>query len=96
MSEQKTDTIYIPINEELKEPLIVICPHCDELILLEKLNCCIYRHGVIISNKQQINPHASKEICDNFVKNNEIYGCGKPFRVIKINGKFNTEKCDYI
>ena len=25
----------------------------------------------------QIDPHASKEECDNLVKNNEIYGCGR-------------------
>ena len=30
---------------------------------------------------EQIDPHACKEICDNLVKNNEIYGCGKPFKL---------------
>jgi len=25
----------------------VICPHCNEPILIEKLNCCIFRHGIM-------------------------------------------------
>jgi hypothetical protein len=34
-------------------------------------------------NGQQINPHETKEVCDYFVDNNMIYGCGKPFQIIE-------------
>ena len=50
----------------------------------------------------QIDPHASKEICDNLVKNNEIYGCGKPFKLFYNRNptnnvvSFYAEICDYI
>ena len=89
---------YMPINEELKEPLVVECPHCNEPILLDKLNCCIFRHGTIIESGVQINPHSSKEICDNHANNKDIYGCGKPFKIIKIKNtdEFKAEKCEYI
>jgi len=58
-------------------------PHCDEHILIEKINCAIFRHAVIKTNGNQLNPHSNKTICDNLILNNAIYGCGKPFKVIK-------------
>ena len=89
-------TIIVPINEELNEPLVVFCPHCEEIVLLEKLNCCIFRHGVFKDSEKQMNPHASKEECDKYIKEQKIYGCGKPFKVIKIGDEFKTQVCDYI
>ena len=80
--------------------IILICPHCNESILIERLNCCIFRHGVLKTNGKQINPHASKELCDFYIEKQLIYGCGKPFRIIlnEINGyvEYNAIKCDYI
>ena len=26
---------------------IIICPNCNEFIIIEKLNCGIFRHGII-------------------------------------------------
>lgn len=52
---------------------IIICPHCNDSIIISKLNCGIFRHGVLIKTGKQINNHASKKICDNYVKNNKIY-----------------------
>lgn len=71
--------------------MIVKCPHCNEEILIEELNCCIFRHGVL-KNGTQIDPHASKELCEYYVMNNLIYGCGKPF-IMKDN---TALKCEYI
>lgn len=83
--------------------LIVKCPHCDDFILIEKLNCCIFRHGILKCNGKQIDPHASKKQCDLLIKNNEIYGCGKPFRIIVSKKEeilkeeiYKAEICDYI
>lgn len=75
------------------------CPHCNELIEVEKsdLNCCIFRHGIyeINNTQQQISPHASKEECENLIRTGLIEGCGKPFKFIQ--GEINyVEKCDYI
>ena len=47
-------------------------------------------------NGKQINPHADKELCDYYVRENKIYGCGKPFRIILVDNNFQTEICDYI
>ena len=63
------------------EPILE-CPHCKECIIIEKINCAIFRHGVLKSNGQQIDPHSAKELCEYYVKNNLIYGCGNPFKII--------------
>ncbi|ADO67110.1 hypothetical protein crov077 [Cafeteria roenbergensis virus] len=76
------------------------CPHCEELIIVshKQLNCCIFRHGVYKHNLKQINPHTTKNICEMLVKNNKIFGCGKPFKFIKATDTTpnKIEICDYI
>ena len=79
-----------------KKELIIECPHCNEHIIIEQLNCCIFRHGVFIKDGNQINPHEKKELCDLYVKENLIYGCGKPFIIVNKENKLVAEKCDYI
>jgi hypothetical protein len=66
------------------------CPHCQQKIWIEEINCGIFRCGVL-KNGKQIPPHASKEECNNYIKKG-IYGCGKPFQIIN-NTIFI---CDYI
>jgi hypothetical protein len=76
---------------------IIKCPHCNDYIFIEELNCKIFRHGVLINNGKQIDPHSSKVECDFFISNKLIYGCGKPFRIIVNNvGEFKVEICEYI
>ena len=29
-----------------REMPILLCPHCQEYIIIEKINCGIFRHGV--------------------------------------------------
>ncbi len=83
-----------------EQNFVVECPHCKEPVLIEQVNCAIFRHGVQKDNFQQIGPHASKEECVNFINNNLIYGCGKPFKLEKnYDNKENNYVaviCDYI
>lgn len=76
--------------------IIVICPHCLVPILIEQLNCCIFRHGTFIKTGQQIPPHSSKIDCDKYINHNLIYGCGNPFKIIKKNTEYYAVVCDYI
>ena len=73
--------------------LIINCPHCFQPIIIEELNCRIFRHGALKSNNEQINPHATEQECIYYKTNDLIYGCGKPF---KINNDLQVEICDYI
>jgi DNA-directed RNA polymerase subunit RPC12/RpoP len=82
------------------EYIVIKCPHCNDeiIIFLNELNCKIFRHGIYKSNYQQIDPHSSKEICDNLKSKDLIIGCGKPFQIVFNE---NIEKheviiCDYI
>jgi len=77
------------------EPIIT-CPNCKEFIIVEKLNCGIFRHGIIKEDGKQMDPHLGKELCDFFIDNNLIYGCGKPFQILNENGVWKIQICDYI
>lgn len=74
----------------------VLCPHCKEYVIIEQINCSIFRHGVFKNNLQQINPHLDEFNCNILITNNKIYGCGKPFKIILENNKFIAIECDYI
>ena len=78
--------------------VIVECPHCNALIyvVLKELNCQIFRHGIFKSDYKQIDPHLSKEKCEELVKSNAIYGCSKPFKIIIENRTYKAISCDYI
>ena len=79
---------------------IFTCPSCNEMIQVSKndTNCLIFRHGVLKTDFTQINPHLSKTECDKMFYQNLIYGCGKPFKLIKNleNTIDKVEVCDYI
>lgn len=77
--------------------MFISCPHCDTTIEIIALNCRIFRCGILKSTGNQIDPHLAKEQCDILFKNNEIYGCGKPFKVeIKEHGSVVCYYCGYI
>ena len=83
-------------ENNINKQLIFNCPHCNEYIIIEKLNCCIFRHGIFQKNGHQIDPHSSKNLCDLYRKKNLIYGCGKPFKIILKEKKYIAEIRDYI
>lgn len=82
--------------------IIVMCPNCCNYIQILKkdFNCKIFRHGIFIDSNKQIDPHLPKNECDELIKNNKIYGCGKPFKLKEVveEGTVNycAIKCDYI
>ena len=76
------------------------CPHCNGVVLVAKteVNCQIFRHGIIKSNDQQVNPHASKGECEMILSENLVYGCCNPFKLILDSDRIPifAEKCDWI
>jgi len=72
--------------------LIIVCPKCNDPIIIEQLNCSVFRHATYKHNYEQIPPHSSKSLIDDLLKNNSIFGCGTPFKIID-NKPFI---CDYI
>jgi len=81
-------------NQE--KEFIVVCPHCKEFIIIQEINCGIFRHGTL-HDGNQIEPHAPKEQCDAYVIQKVIYGCGRPFKIVKKDDQtFEAVACDYI
>ena len=74
------------------------CPHCNGNIVvnIKDINCAIFRHAVFKHSMQPIPPHETKIKCEQLVESNRVYGCAKPFKVIKENEKYITIICDYI
>jgi len=85
-----------PNRQDIINDILIECPHCKQYILIEKLNCRIFRHGTMKTNGHQIDPHASKELCDFYIEKNMINGCGKPFQIVNSNNEFIAIICDYI
>lgn len=82
--------IYI----ESQELYYFNCPHCNSLCQVHKsdIRCTIFRHAVNKHDCSFVNPHASKEECDEWVEKGLVYGCGKPFI---FDGK-SVKICGYI
>ena len=75
--------------------IVVTCPHCEQPVIITKINCGIFRHGVYKKTGKQIKPHLKQCECERLIKNQLINGCGKPFRVVKKDDHYNSEICDY-
>jgi hypothetical protein len=91
------EPVVLTDNIDIIKDLIILCPHCTEPILIEKLNCCIFRHGILIASGRQIDPHATKELCDFYIEKKKIFGCGKPFKIVKnIDNELVAVVCEYI
>jgi len=76
--------------------IIVTCPHCKGYVEIIQINCAIFRHAIFILSGKQIDPHTTKDLCEQYIKDNLIYGCGKPFRIVIKDNILITEICDYI
>jgi hypothetical protein len=70
------------------------CPHCELLIQVpkEEIRCTIFRHANFKKDMAFVPPHASKDECESWIKNDIVYGCAKPFR---FTGR-TLEICGYI
>jgi len=75
--------------------LVLKCPHCNDLVFiyLSELNCRIFRHGVFKNTNVGIPPHSTKAECEQYIKNDQIVGCAKPFY---LDASLNPVVCDYI
>jgi hypothetical protein len=72
--------------------VVVQCPHCEDWIFIEQINCNVFRHGVFIISGQPIPPHSPKSDCDMWKETGAIYGCGKPFTLVSNSV---AEACEY-
>jgi hypothetical protein len=78
--------------------LIVVCPHCSEPVMIHQneIHCAIFRHAVFKDTYQQIPPHSSQDHCEKWFQQGRVFGCAKPFRLVKQGDTYVAEICDYI
>ena len=57
------------------------CPHCGVTIVIESINCGIFRCGIYRSNNEQIPPHLGEEECKKLLEDRKIWGCANPFQL---------------
>ncbi len=74
------------------------CPHCGLMVSVRQneINCGIFRHAVLKENMTQINPHASKDICDMLKSSDKVYGCAKPYEMYRDGTSWSVRICPYI
>lgn len=76
---------------------VLTCPYPDCNITIEvvEINCAIFRCGVyknVTDYGKQIDPHLPKQQCEQLKKEDKIWGCGRPFKLV--DGKLI--ECDYL
>jgi len=62
------------------------CPYCKTKIILEKINCGIFRCGIYqLKNGKfrQLPKHGSKNRIDTIKNKYKVYGCGNPVKYHK-------------
>ena len=74
---------------------VVECPHCKVSILIDALNCGVFRCGVWSDTGVQMNPHMTEEECHAAL--GQIWGCSRPFQVaVDVSGVMHSVPCGYI
>lgn len=70
------------------------CPHCELLCQVPRseIRCTVFRHAVFKKSGEFVPPHAEKEECERWIREDLVWGCAKPFR---FNGKM-VEVCGYV
>jgi len=76
--------------------MLINCPNCNDIVIIEKIKCGIFRHATYKTTGKQVNPHANKDRCEYLTRNNKVNGCCKPFRILKNNSDIEVVICDYI
>jgi hypothetical protein len=81
------------MSESSDSNIILTCPYpeCNIMIEIFEINCAIFRCGVY-KNGKQIDPHLPKEQCDRLKKEDKIWGCGRPFKLVNSS----LIECDYM
>lgn len=81
----------------ITEEFVVTCPQCFSYVQIAAINCQIFRHASYKINNEQIPPHTPQVQCEALMAAGLIYGCGKPFRIVKNELNENIAViCEYI
>ena len=96
-----SEAIVVPEQTPDGPSLHFACPHCDQLVSVrvQEVNCAIFRHGNFKESLKPIDPHLCKDECDRLVADDLIFGCGKPFQLVRApdgSNNYTVQICGYI
>ena len=63
--------------------IFVSCPYCDGTVEINETNKMYFRHGIFKSTGMPMQSEIKDDICNQIIKSNAIYGCGKKFIILK-------------
>lgn len=75
------------------------CPHCETFVSvkIQEINCAIFRHGTYKDSFKQLDPHLCKDECDRLSREDLIFGCGRPFQLVRrSDDAYTVQICEYI
>jgi hypothetical protein len=73
----------------------VECPHCNDIIIIKETSLSdmrFFRHGIYKNTGKWINPYMSDVICDRYLLNKKIIGCGKFLKIIYDGTNYQVDK----
>lgn len=74
---------------------IVTCPHCSTPVVIEQVNCAIFRHAAWRTTLEPVPPHATKTELETWASEGKIHGCARPFRLIPRPRQAPSEAIEY-
>lgn len=104
LSEDPNKVSIQKLDMKSEDDLFFTCPYedCEGYIVIspKQVNCGVFRHAVIKTTGRAVNPHASREKCEELLKQGKVYGCARPFKLRRIKKSTETfvaiEKCGWI
>lgn len=69
-----------------EDDLVISCAHCKGTIVVNKkdINCKQFVHATYKDNQlKPVNPHASKQQCEELKAKDEVYGCANAFALVQ-------------
>ena len=59
----------------------ITCPHCNEVIEIEKVKCGIFLHAYNTKTGKSLNPHTKWYHVDKIRRSGNLVGCGGRFKL---------------
>jgi hypothetical protein len=65
--------------------IFILCPHCQETIVIDPIACGTTIHGALLTSKGyiQLDPHSSRETCEQHITTPNFKGCGKRILIVE-------------
>ena len=80
-----------------KPHFFVTCPHCLCYVKIydDEVNCKLFVHAAFKRDHKSVDPHASRQQCDEWLASGLVFGCANAFGLRLENGTWQTFARDH-